>query len=188
MIWKIIVTDYFSEFIHQVPIKFRFWKALQKKCFQSDIIFRHDVKMPPIKFWKRLTNFMISISLSEKFCCQNLIKSIKNQNLISKWDHKKSNLNWDIFWKDYFYFNRCTALYINTVKVFIPRRWYNTLKKGKQQSFSSIWKIVSIPKWTSNTYHHLECNSKLIKWLAGLFYLLYQRIVMAFITHISNKF
>ena len=57
--------------------KFRFWKALQKKCFQSDIIFRHYVKIPPIKFWERLTKFMISISLSEKFCCQNLITSIK---------------------------------------------------------------------------------------------------------------
>ena len=45
MIRKINFTNYFSEFIHQVPIKFRFWKALQKKCFQSDIIFRHYVKM-----------------------------------------------------------------------------------------------------------------------------------------------
>ena len=77
MIRKINFTNYFSEFIHQVPIKFRFWKALQKKCFQSDIIFRHYVKMPPIKFWERLTKFMIPISLSEKFCCQNLITSIK---------------------------------------------------------------------------------------------------------------
>ena len=25
--------------------------------------------MPPIKFWKRLTKFMISLSLSEKLCC-----------------------------------------------------------------------------------------------------------------------
>ena len=33
--------------------------------------------MPPIKFRERLTKFMISISLSEKFCCQNLITSIK---------------------------------------------------------------------------------------------------------------
>ena len=33
--------------------------------------------MPPIKFSERLTKFMISISLSEKFCCQNLITSIK---------------------------------------------------------------------------------------------------------------
>ena len=32
---------FFSEFIHQVAIKFRFRKALQKKCFQADIIFRH---------------------------------------------------------------------------------------------------------------------------------------------------
>ena len=73
MIRKIIFTDYFSEFIHQVAIKFRYWKALQKKCFQSDIILRHYVKMPPIKFWERLTKFMISISLSEKFCSQNLM-------------------------------------------------------------------------------------------------------------------
>ena len=29
--------------------------------------------MPPIKFLERLTKFMISLSLSEKFCCQNLI-------------------------------------------------------------------------------------------------------------------
>ena len=33
--------------------------------------------MPPIKFRERLTKFMISIYLSEKFCCQNLITSIK---------------------------------------------------------------------------------------------------------------
>ena len=81
MIRKIIFTNYFSEFIHRVPIKFWFWKALQKNCFQSDIIFRHYVKMPPIKFWKRLTNFMISISLSEKFWYQNLITSIKVINM-----------------------------------------------------------------------------------------------------------
>ena len=75
LIWKIIFTSYFSEFIH-VAIKFRFWKALQKKCFQSDIILRLYVKMLPIIFWKRLTNFKIFISLSEKFCCQNLITNI----------------------------------------------------------------------------------------------------------------
>ena len=74
---KIIFTNYFSEFIHQVPIKFRFWKAMQKKCFQSDIIFRHFVKMPPKKFENALQIFMISVSLSEKFCCQNLSMSIK---------------------------------------------------------------------------------------------------------------
>ena len=78
MIRKINFTNYFPEFIHQVAIKFRFWKALQKKRFQSDIIFRPYVKMPVIKFWKRLTNFMIAIPLSEKFCCQNLITSIKD--------------------------------------------------------------------------------------------------------------
>ena len=50
MIRNIIFTNYFSEFIHQVSIKSRFWKALQKKCFQSDIIFKQYVKMPPIKF------------------------------------------------------------------------------------------------------------------------------------------
>ena len=44
MIRKIIFTNYFSEFIYQVLKKIRFWKALQKKCFQSDIIFRHYVK------------------------------------------------------------------------------------------------------------------------------------------------
>ena len=33
MIRKIIFTNYFSEFIHQVAIKFRFRKSLQKKCF-----------------------------------------------------------------------------------------------------------------------------------------------------------
>ena len=74
-------------------------KGLQKKCFQSDIIFRHCVKMPPIKFWKRLTNCMMSISLSEKFCCQNLITSIEviNQHywtleqieLIEKYKHHR---------------------------------------------------------------------------------------------------
>ena len=31
----------------------------------------------PIKFWRLLTNFIISIALSKKFCCQNLIMSIK---------------------------------------------------------------------------------------------------------------
>ena len=56
---------------------FLLWKALQKMCFQSDIIFRHYVKMPPTKFWKHPTKFMISMSLSEIFGCQNLIPIIK---------------------------------------------------------------------------------------------------------------
>ena len=37
--------------------------------------------MPPIKFRERLTKFMISISLSKKLCCQNLITSIKVINM-----------------------------------------------------------------------------------------------------------
>ena len=41
MIRNIIFTSYFSEFMHQVTIKLRFRKTLQKKCFQADIIFRH---------------------------------------------------------------------------------------------------------------------------------------------------
>ena len=95
MIRKIIFTTYFSEFVHQVAIKFRFWKVLQKKCFQSDILFRHYVKMPPIKFWKRLTKFMISIFLSEKFCCQNLVTSIKVINMTghSSKSNKLRNIN-----------------------------------------------------------------------------------------------
>ena len=48
-------TNYFSEFIHQVAIKFKFWNALQKKCFQSDIIFRHYVKMPPVNLKGRIS-------------------------------------------------------------------------------------------------------------------------------------
>ena len=99
MIRKIVFTNYISEFIHQVAIKFRFWKALQKKCFQSDIIFRNYVKMPPIKFSERLTKFMISISLSEKFCCQNLFTSIKvinmtrNSSKSNKLRNKLRNIN-----------------------------------------------------------------------------------------------
>ena len=51
--------------------------------------------MPPIKFWKRLTNFMISISLSKKFCCQNLITSIKVINMTghSSKSNKLRNIN-----------------------------------------------------------------------------------------------
>ena len=50
MIRKIIFTNYFSEFIHKVAIKFRFRKALQKKCFRSDIIldtrsFKHGLRI-----------------------------------------------------------------------------------------------------------------------------------------------
>ena len=41
MMRKIIFTNYFSEFIYQVAIKFR--KTLQKKCFKSDIIFRCSI-------------------------------------------------------------------------------------------------------------------------------------------------
>ena len=33
------IAGYFSEFIHQDAINFRFRKPLQKKCFQSEIIF-----------------------------------------------------------------------------------------------------------------------------------------------------
>ena len=34
-------TDYFSEFIHQVAIKFRFRKAREKKGFKFNFIFEH---------------------------------------------------------------------------------------------------------------------------------------------------
>ena len=37
MIRKIISTNYFSEFIHQVAIKFRFRKTLQKKFFNPTL-------------------------------------------------------------------------------------------------------------------------------------------------------
>ena len=75
--------------------KFQALNSLQKKCFQSDFIFRHYVKMPLIKFWKRLTKFMISISLSEKFGCQNLIMSIKVINMTghSSKSNKLRNIN-----------------------------------------------------------------------------------------------
>ena len=51
--------------------------------------------MPPIKFRERLTKFMISISLSEKFCCQNLITSIKVINMTrnSSKSNKLRNIN-----------------------------------------------------------------------------------------------
>ena len=48
MIRKINFTNYFSEFIHQVPIKFRFWKALQKKCLKVAkfwTLFHHTVSV-----------------------------------------------------------------------------------------------------------------------------------------------
>ena len=91
---KPIFTKYLSEFIHQVAIKIRFRKALQKKCFQSDIILRNYVKIPPIKFLKRLLNFMISISLYEKFGCQNFILIIKviNMNAHSSKTNKLKNI------------------------------------------------------------------------------------------------
>ena len=58
--------------------KIQVLKGLAEEVFSiSDIIFRHYVKMPPIKYWIRLTTFMISISLFEKFCCQNFITSIE---------------------------------------------------------------------------------------------------------------
>ena len=51
--------------------------------------------MPPIKFCKRLTRIMISISLSEKFCCQNFIPSIKVIDMIghSSKMNKLKNIN-----------------------------------------------------------------------------------------------
>ena len=51
--------------------------------------------MPPIKFRERLTKFMISIALSEKFCCQNLITSIKVINMTrnSSKSNKLRNIN-----------------------------------------------------------------------------------------------
>ena len=51
--------------------------------------------MPPIKFRERLTKFMISIFLSEKFCCQNLITSIKVINMTrnSSKSNKLRNIN-----------------------------------------------------------------------------------------------
>ena len=95
MIRKIIFTNYFSEFIHQVAINSGSERPLLKKCFQSDIIFRHYVKMPPIKFRECLTKFMISLSLTEKFCCQKLITSIIVINITrnSSKSNKLRNIN-----------------------------------------------------------------------------------------------
>ena len=51
--------------------------------------------MLPIKFKKRLTKYMICISLSEKFGCQNLITSTKVINMTghSSKSNKLRNIN-----------------------------------------------------------------------------------------------
>ena len=59
--------------------------------------------MPPIKFRERLTKFMISISLSEKFCCQNLITSIKVINMTRN-SSKSNKLRNTCFFFFFFFF------------------------------------------------------------------------------------
>ena len=55
---------------------------------------RRFVKMPPIKFRERLTKFMISMSLSEKFCCQNLITRIKVINMTRNSSKSNKLVGW----------------------------------------------------------------------------------------------
>ena len=45
MIRKIIFTNYFAEIYTLNRLKLQVLKGLSKKCFQSDTIFRHCVKM-----------------------------------------------------------------------------------------------------------------------------------------------
>ena len=59
------------------------------------LTYSYYVKMPPTKFRERFLKFMISISLSEKFCCQNLTTSIKVINMTrnSSKSNKLRNIN-----------------------------------------------------------------------------------------------
>ena len=69
MVRKIIFTNYFSEFIHQVAIKFRFWKAFFFKCIlKNTCLFVLFVFFFLFFFWKPSLNYYL--------CISNLIKYI----------------------------------------------------------------------------------------------------------------
>ena len=92
---KTTSTNHPSESTHQVATKPRLRKALQKKRFQSDIIFRHYVKMPPAKPRERPTKPTTSTSPPEKLRCQNPTTTIKVINMTrnSSKSNKPRNTN-----------------------------------------------------------------------------------------------
>ena len=63
-VWR---SNDFLKFIYQISIKFWITNTLLHKCFQTDMIFFDQFKVPTIKFGKCFAEFMIPIALLKKF-------------------------------------------------------------------------------------------------------------------------
>ena len=64
---KIIRANNLLQFIHQVTIEFRFRKSLGQERFKSNLEFRYQIIVSPIKFRKVFAKSMIRIALFKKF-------------------------------------------------------------------------------------------------------------------------
>ena len=140
MMRKIMFANYFPEFIHQVAIKFRFWKALQKKCFQSDIIFRHYVKMPSIKFWKRpKVSSNCNISWSYHAVLYILSPQVKQLSFLFCLSHHNT-------WQN------MTLWLISIMKYFVTsvikyQYWYQNIIRNRYTDIWILCKNVSVLWW-----------------------------------------
>ena len=67
MLREVWIFNDFLKFIYQISIKFLITNTLLHKCFQTDMIYLDQYKVPTIKFGKYFAEFMIPIALLKKF-------------------------------------------------------------------------------------------------------------------------
>ena len=65
--WKIIRANNLFQSIHQVTIELRFRNSLAQERFKSNLEFRYQIIVSPIKFRNSFAEFMIPIALFKKF-------------------------------------------------------------------------------------------------------------------------
>ena len=64
---KLLEPIIFFQIIHQVTIEIRFRKFLAQERFKSNLEFRYQIIVSPIKFRKGFAKFNIPIALFKKF-------------------------------------------------------------------------------------------------------------------------
>ena len=67
-----------SQVIHKVTIEFRFRKSLAQERFKSNLEFRYQITVSPLKFRKGFAKFMILIALFKKFQSNSLLQVLKS--------------------------------------------------------------------------------------------------------------